>query len=1049
MTITELAIKRPTLIVVIFAALTVLGLYSYTQLNYELLPKMSSPFVSITTVYPGASPNEVETSITKPIEDAISSVDQLKAIRSTSVEGVSFVMAEFDQSVDIDFTVQNAQRKVNEIVSTLPEDSKTPTITKFALDEIPILRMGVTSNMPSKEFYQFIKDRIKPSLSNIKGVAQITLVGGDEREIKVNLDAEKIRSYGLSIMQVTQAIKSSNLDFPTGKIKNTDEQLIVRVAGKFNSIESLRNLVVATSKDGGETRLRDVAEIEDGTKEHDYISRIDGKTSVGILLMKQTDANAVEVSKLVRKQIANMEKEYMSSNLKFDIAQDGSTFTIDAANAVKSDLMLAVVLVAIVMLLFLHSVRNSFIVMLAIPASMISTFIIMYLFNFSLNLMTLLGLSLVVGILVDDSIVVLENIYHHLEKGEDRRTAALKGRNEIGFAALAITLVDVVVFVPLALTGGLIGNIIRQYAAVVVISTLLSLFVSFTVTPLLASRIGKLEKMTKKTLIGRFAIWFEKMFKAVTENYITVLKWSLNNKWKVIIITIVLFFASFALIPAGFIGNEFIAVADRGEFTVTIELPPGAPLERTNHAAQEVEKIISSLPEVKKVFTNVGASSEGLLGQNSNNSAQIDVALVSKNDRKKSTDEVGEYIKEEVSKIPGIKVRVNPIGIFGTANQTPIQIVVKGPSRDDVLESANVVMNVIKGIPGSADVRLSAEEGKPETRIDIDREKLAAFGLSIAEVGSALRVALTGDDESKYRDGETEYDIRVVLDEFDRSKISDLSGLTFINKKGQSVELQQFANIYETTGPTKLNRYNRINSVTVYSQAVGRPSGSIGQDIQSAMQSHKLPDGVELVYEGDLKNQAESFGSLGLAILAGILFVYMIMVALYDSYVYPFVVLFSIPVAMVGALLALALTMNSLSIFSILGIIMLIGLVGKNAILLVDRTTHNQKEGMNVYDALIEAGRARIRPIFMTTLTMVFGMLPIAISTSAGSEWKAGLAWALIGGLTSSMFLTLILVPVVFVKMEGLREKVPGLYRKVFGRKDKADGAQEALDFQQ
>jgi hydrophobic/amphiphilic exporter-1 (mainly G- bacteria), HAE1 family len=1049
MTITELAIKRPTLIVVIFAALTVLGLYSYTQLNYELLPKISSPYVSITTVYPGASPNEVETSITKPIEDAISSVDQLKAIRSTSVEGVSFVMAEFDQAVDIDFTLQTAQRKVNEIVSTLPEDAKTPTITKFALDEIPVLRMGVTSSMPSREFYQFIKDRIKPSLSNIEGVAQISLVGGDEREIKVNLDAEKIKAYGLSIMQVTQAIKSSNLDFPTGKIKNTDEQYIVRVAGKFNSLESLRNLIIAKSKNGGEIRLKDVSEIEDGTKEPTNISRIDGKTSIGILLMKQTDANAVQVSKLVRKEIAKMQNEYKASGLKFDVAQDGSTFTVDAANAVKSDLMLAVVLVAIVMLLFLHSIRNSFIVMLAIPASMISTFIIMYMFNFSLNLMTLLGLSLVVGILVDDSIVVLENIYHHLEKGEDRKTAAIKGRNEIGFAALAITLVDVVVFVPLTLTGGLIGDIIRQYAAVVVISTLLSLFVSFTVTPLLASRIGKLEAITKKTLIGRFAIWFEKMFKAVTENYIKVLKWSLNNRWKVIVLTIVLFVAAFALIPAGFIGNEFIAVADRGEFTVTIELPPGAPLERTNHVAQEVEKIISSVPEVKKVFTNVGASSEGLLGQNANNSAQIDVALVSKTDRKKSTDEVGEYIKEEVAKIPGVKVRVNPIGIFGTANQTPIQIVVKGPNRDDVSKSANVVMNVIKGVPGTADVRLSSEEGKPETRIDIDREKLAAFGLSIAEVGSALRVALTGDDESKFRDGDTDYDIRVVLDEFDRSKISDLGSLTFINKKGQPIELQQFANIYETTGPTKLTRYNRISSVTVYSQAVGRPSGSIGQDIQKAMQSHKLPDGVELVYEGDLKNQAESFGSLGLAFLAGILFVYMIMVALYDSYVYPFVVLFSIPVAMVGALLALALTMNSLSIFSILGIIMLIGLVGKNAILLVDRTTHNQKEGMNVFDALVEAGRARIRPIFMTTLTMIFGMLPIALSTSAGSEWKAGLAWALVGGLTSSMFLTLILVPVVFVKMEGLREKVPGLYRKVFGRKGKADGTQEALDFQQ
>ncbi len=1048
MTITELAIKRPTLIVVIFAALTVLGLYSYTQLNYELLPKISSPFVSITTVYPGASPNEVETSITKPIEDAISSVDQLKAIRSTSVEGVSFVMAEFDQSVDIDFTVQTAQRKVNEIVSTLPENAKVPTLSKFALDEIPVLRMGVTSKMPSKEFYQFIKDRIQPRFSNLKGVAQITLVGGDEREIKVNLDAEKIRSYGLSIMQVTQAIKSSNMDFPTGKIKNSDEQFIVRVAGKFNSIESLRNLIIATSKNGSEIRLRDVAEVEDGTKEPEYISRIDGKTSVGILLMKQTDANAVEVSTLVRNEISKMEKEYKSSSLTFDIAQDGSTFTIDAANAVKSDLGLAVILVAIVMLLFLHSIRNSFIVMLAIPASMISTFIVMYLFNFSLNLMTLLGFSLVVGILVDDSIVVLENIYHHLEKGEDKKTAALKGRNEIGFAALAITLVDVVVFVPLALTGGLIGNIIRQYAAVVVISTLLSLFVSFTVTPLLASRISKLERMTKKTIVGRFALWFEGMFKRVTENYISVLKWSLNNKWKVISFAVILFFLSFALIPAGFIGNEFIAVADRGEFTVTIELPAGATLEKTNYTAQEVEKIISSIPEVKKVFTNVGASSEGLLGQNSNNSAQIDVSLISKTNREKSTEEIGEYIKQQVQKIPGVKVRVNPIGIFGTANQTPIQIVVKGPNRYDVEKGANVVMNVIKGVPGTADVRLSSEEGKPETRINIDREKLAAFGLSIAEVGSALRVALTGDDESKFRDGDTEYDIRVVLDEFDRSKISDLSSLTFINNKGQKIELQQFADIYETTGPTKLNRYSRINSVTVYSQAVGRPSGSIGQDIQKAMQKQNLPDGVELVYEGDLKNQAESFGSLGLALLAGILFVYMIMVALYDSYVYPFVVLFSIPVAMVGALFALALTMNSLSIFSILGIIMLIGLVGKNAILLVDRTTHNQKDGMNVYDALIEAGRARIRPIFMTTLTMVFGMLPIALSTSAGSEWKAGLAWALVGGLTSSMFLTLILVPVIYVKMEGIKEKVPGLYRKVFGRKEKDLKEPEgALDF--
>ncbi|HCY74504.1 MAG TPA: acriflavin resistance protein [Ignavibacteriales bacterium] len=1037
MTITELAIKRPTLIVVIFGALIVLGLYSYTQLSYELLPKMNSPFITVTTVYPGASPNEVETSVSKPIEDAISSVDQLKSLRSTSSEGVSFVTAEFDQAVNVDVTLQNTQRKVNEILSSLPEGSETPTVSKFAIDEIPVLRMGITSNMPSREFYQFIKDRIQPRISKVKGVAQISLVGGDEREIKINLDVDKIQTYGLSILQVTNAVKNSNLDFPTGKIKGENEQLIVRVAGKFSSVDELRNLIVARSAQGGEIKLKDVAEVEDGTKEHTNLTRINGTTSVGLLMYKQTDANAVEVSKLVRNEITMMENDYKDANLKFDIAQDGSMFTIDAANAVKFDLGLAVILVAIVMLLFLHSIRNSFIVLLAIPASMISTFIAMYMFGFTLNLMTLLALSLVVGILVDDSIVVLENIYHHMEKGEDKRTASLKGRNEIGFAALAITLVDVVVFLPLALTGGLIGNIIRQFALVVVISTLLSLFVSFTVTPLLASRIGKLGELTNKTIIGKFAIWFENGFRKLTEHYLGLLKWSLNNRWKVLAGTVALFFASLALVPAGFIGSEFIAQSDRGEFAVTIELPSGTTLERTNFVTQKVENIISSLPEVKKVFVNVGASNEGLIGQSTSNSSELNVTLVDKELRDKSTDQVGHLIKKKIMEIPDVTVRVNPIGIFGTANATPIQIIVKGPNREDVQKASLTVMDVLKKIAGTTDVRLSSDDAKPETRVEIDREKLASFGLSIAEVGATLRIALTGDDDSKYRDGDNEYDIRISLDQFDRSKISDLSRLTFMNPRGQLVELQQFANIFETAGPTKLERKDRISSIVVFSQVNGRPSGSIGQDFQAAMIKEKLPKGVELVYDGDLKNQADSFGSLGLAMLAGILFVYMIMVALYDSYVYPFVVLFSIPVAMVGALFALALTMNALSIFTMLGIIMLIGLVAKNAILLVDRTTYNQREGMETNDAILEAGKSRIRPIFMTTLTMVFGMLPIALSSSAGSEWKSGLAWGLVGGLTSSMFLTLVLVPVIFTFMEGLKDKIPGLYRKVFNRKIK------------
>ena len=1035
MTITELAIKRPTIIVVIFSALMVLGLYSFSKLNYELLPKITPPVITIATIYPGASPNEVETSITKPIEDDISTLDQIDAVTSTSSEGISFVTVTFAQAADVDLELQNAQRRVNTITADLPTDAKTPTISKFALDEIPVLRMGLTSNLPSREFYQFIIDRIQPRLSKLAGVGQITLVGGDEREIRVNLDADKIQSYGLSILQVTQMIKASNLDFPTGKIENPKNQFIVRVAGKFNSVDALRNLVIAKSKQGGDITLSDIAEVQDGQRDFTNLSRINGITSVGVIVTKQSDANSVEVSKLVRKEIVKIESDYKAQNVKFNIAEDGSLFTIDAANAVKEDLALAIILVAAVMFLFLHNIRNSFIVMLAIPASLISTFLVMYAAGYTLNLMTLLGLSLVVGILVDDSIVVLENIYHHLEKGEKPREAALNGRNEIGFAALAITLVDVVVFVPLALTGGLVGNILREFAVVVVISTLLSLFVSFTVTPLLASRISRLEGLTNRTIIGKFAIWFENQFKRLTANYISVLKWSLNNRWKVVAATIVLFIASFALLPAGFIGFEFMTQTDRGEFAVILELPSGSSLENTNYITQTVEKKISSMPEVRKVFVNVGASNEGFVGQSSNNISELNVTLNAKSERKKSTDDIGEDIKKFVQQIPGVKVHVNPIGIFGTANQSPIQLIISGPSREDVMKSANIIQAFVKNIPGTSDVRLSSEDGKPETRVEIDREKLASFGLSVADVGAALRVALTGDDDSKFRDGNNEYNIRIVLDKFDRSNIDDLGKLTFNNNRGQSVQLQQFASIYQSNGPTKLQRRDKINAIIISSQVIGRPSGTIGNDIKSQMAKTKLPAGVQVSYDGDLKNQSDGFGSLGLAMFAAILFVYMVMVALYDSYLYPFVVLFSIPVAMVGALLALALTMKSLSIFSILGVIMLIGLVGKNAILLVDRTNAMKLAGMNTFDALIEAGNARIRPIVMTTVSMIIGMSPIALSSSSGSEWKSGLAWALIGGLTSSMFLTLILVPVVYMKFELWKETIPAFFGKLFRRK--------------
>jgi HAE1 family hydrophobic/amphiphilic exporter-1 len=558
----------------------------------------------------------------------------------------------------------------------------------------------------------------------------------------------------------------------------------------------------------------------------------------------------------------------------------------------------------------------------------------------------------------------------------------------------------------------------RQFSIVMVTSTLFSLLVSFTVTPVLASRISKLEHLTKDTLMGRFGIWFEGIFKRVSDQYIELLKWALQNRWKVATSAVLMLIASCSLIPLGFIGGEFIAQTDRGEFSVALELAPGTKLEETNAISQKIERMLMDIPEVEKVSANVGASSDGFITASSSNIVDISVKLLDKEERAargmRPTTDVQMQIKQMTKDIPGVKVRVNDIGIFGTANQTPIQLVVSGADYDSVKKGALQLKEILKGTKGATDVRLSAEDGNPETRIEIDRNKLAFFGLSIAEVGASMRIALAGDNDAKFREGDTEYDIRIQLDEFDRSSTDNIGSLTFVNQRGQVVELKQFANIYQATGPTKLQRRDRNYAIIVYAQLAGRSLTSVWQDAKLKLADYPLPVGVNIAPLGDLKNQQEGFGSLGLALVAGVLFVYLIMVALYNSYKYPFVVLFSIPLAVIGALLAIAMAGKNLSIFTILGFIMLLGLVSKNAILLVDFTNRAKEEGLNTVEALVEAGRERLRPILMTTLTMIFGMMPIALSGSAGAEWKTGLAWALIGGLTSSMFLTLVIVPVVY-----------------------------------
>jgi HAE1 family hydrophobic/amphiphilic exporter-1 len=1024
MSITELSIKRPTLVTVIFAVLAIAGILSYTMLKYDLLPKIDVSIVSVATVYPGASAADVESSVTKKLEDALSSMENVDNMASTSLEGVSSIVITLKAGTDIDKSMQEAQRKVNSAVSQLPTNCKTPSLAKFSTDDIPVLQMGVTAKIPETELYQLTKDQIKSQLSKINGVGQVTLIGGSEREIRVNVDKEKLDSYKLSMTQIYTAMSTANLELPTGTIENESSQYTVRLGGKLQNVEELKNVTVAKSATGSIVHLGDVADVYDGTAEATTVNRVNNISSIGIIVQKQSDANTVDVCKQVKKELTALEATYKEKGIQFSVSSDTSIHTLDSANAVVKDLLLAIILVAFVMFFFLHSVRNSLIVMVSIPASIVSVFAAMYIFDFSLNLMTLLALSLVIGILVDDSIVVLENIHRHLEMGKNRKKAAIDGRSEIGFTAVAITMVDVVVFVPMALVTGMIGNMLREFSLVIVFSTLMSLFVSFTVTPLLASRFSRKETMTKDTLMGKLALGFESVFHRITSYYERILKWSLNHRKAVYGVVFALLIGSFALFPLGFIGVEFMPSSDRGEISVKLETDQQNSLYQTNLKTQQVEKLLYSKPEVVKVTTRVGYSStSSMFGSSEANKSELTVKLVDKKDRKMSSDVYAAYLQNEIMKIPGVRATCAQISSGVGSTDAPIQVLLRGTNMSTLYTEADSVMRLIKAVPGTVNVKLSVEKTKPEMRISLDRVRMSQLGLSVYDVANTLRLAFAGSTDLKFSEKAEEYDINVHFDELNRRNPEDIKALTFLNGKGQPVELQNFATIEQTLGPSRLERYDRISSLTVKAGVVGRPIGTVGSEIKEAIQTNIHNPEVEFQYLGQMKQQAEAFASLGVAILLALILVYLVMVALYNSYIYPFVVLFSIPMAVIGAFLALALTGCLLNMFAMIGMIMLIGLVAKNAILIVDFTNQQRAHGLSIYDALVEAGKERLRPILMTTLSMIFGMLPIALATGASSETKNGLAWVIIGGLTSSLLLTLVLVPSVYRTVESIREK--------------------------
>ena len=1026
MNITEISIKRPSLIIVLFSVFTLLGVIGYKNLNYELMPDFNQPVVVIKTVYPGAEPNEVETSVSRKIEDALSNLEGVDYLVTKSLPNASIVIANLKYGTDLDNTMRDAQRYIDNIRKDLPLEILSPVMSKVSPNDLPIMSISAKCNLPATEFYQKMKDDYLPQIQQIKGVAEINIIGGNIREIQVKMNQDKLKLYKISMLQIVEVINRSGLDLPSGKIHTEKENNSVRLTGKFTSIDNIKNIQVAMPVIGSPVYLKDVAEVIDGVKEINSISRYNGKNGIGLLLKKQGDANAVDVSKLVREKFKAIQEQNPSSGLQFIIADDSTDNTIAAVNSVIVDLILAVILVSLVMLLFLRSFRNSLIVIVAIPTSLVTAFAVMWLLGYTLNLMTLLAMSLIIGILVDDAVVVLENIQKHLDKGKDKHTAAMDGRMEIGFSALSITLVDVVVFLPILFLQVFVADMLKQFSVVVITSTLTSLLVGFTLTPWLASRIGKKEDLQPTNKFNRFLLWFEVQLENFNEWYGNKLEWVLSHKLAFTGIVIVLFAMTLGVMKQGIIGKELISTGDQGKFKLALEFDKFTSIEQNNKIASEIENYIIHQTEVKTVFSNIGGPSTGIgsLGVGSANKTELTIQLKSKKELGNfSTETFMKKLREDLKdKFPSINYSMAALGLI--PRSAPIELTISGSNLDLVMKSANKLKGFIEKIPGADNVRLSVEAGSPEYKIVPDKDKMQRLGLSTAYVGLNLRIAFTGNNDATLTENGTEYPIRIWLDELNRKDYENIQKLNIINPMGLPVEVSQFANVERDNSPSLLERKDRQPAITLTADALGRPSGTVADEVVAYLNENPLPKGIQMTWGSDIKRQNDSFGALGFVLLISFLLIYLIMVALYDSFVYPFVVLFSIPVAAIGAFFALNLSLSNLSLFALLGLIMLMGLVVKNAILIVDFTNQLKAEGKHFKEALVIAGKGRMRPILMTTLSMVIGMLPIALATGTAAEWKNGLAWVIIGGLLSSLILTVFLVPMVYYFIDSVKEKI-------------------------
>ncbi len=1062
---TQVSLKNPVFATMVMLAIVVLGLFSYQRMQVDQFPNIDLPVVVVTADYPGASPEIVESEVTKKIEEGVNSIAGVSALTSRSYEGQSVVIIEFQLYVDGRKAAEDVREKIAAIRPNLRTEVKEPRVLRFdpssrAVWSVAVLPENSNTKMSAVALTNWADQVLKKRLENVRGAGSVNIVGGTKREINIYLNPQAMESMGITADQVVNAVRNENQDLPVGAIRSLSQERVVKIDARAKRPEDFGKIIV-TRKGSAAVTVEQVARIADGGQEIDSLALYNGQRTLLLQVQKAQDENTIDVVDGLNKAVADM-RAALPPGLRLELVTDSSRSIRVGVENVRRTLIEGALLTVLIVFLFLNSWRSTVITGLTLPISIIGTFLFMNLFGFTINMITLMALSLCVGLLIDDAIVVRENIVRHVQMGKSPYQASLDGTQEIGLAVLATTFSIVAVFLPVGFMGGIIGKFFHEFGITIVAAVLISMFVSFTLDPMLSSiwhdpsieehgKRGPPVTLYDKT-IGRVTGWFDSATESLSDGYQSILRWALVHKIKTLLLALVIFIVSIFMVPL--LGTEFVPKADFSETSLNFYTPVGSSLEATEAKAKQVEAIAREFPEVRYTLATINTgNAQGKIY------ASMYVRLVDRKSRNRSVDEMSGVLRERLKQVPGITV--THVGLLDSVGgNKQVEFSLQGPDLKELERLARVVQDKIRGIPGLVDLDSSVKADKPVIQVDVRAGAASDLGLSVSTIAASLRTLVAGQTVGNWRapDDQT-YDVNVRLNPDARNAPQDLERLPFTssamgaNADGSTrvVRLSQIASVTQATGPNQINRRDLAREVAINANVYNRSAGEVSNDIKAAVDSVNLPPGYRYQFSGSTKNMAESFGYAISALVMAILFIYMILASQFKSFLQPLALMTSLPLTLIGVVLALLMFRSTLSMFSIIGVVMLMGLVTKNAILLVDfairmrepttDTDGRRIPGMERSEALLVAAKVRLRPILMTTLAMIFGMIPLAFALTEGSEQRAPMGQAVIGGVITSSLLTLVVVPVTYCFMDDLAQ----WFVRKFGPKS-ASHAQAAGD---